>query len=309
MDLQKLRYSTEVVERSSLGKAAEALGVSQPAITKSLRLLEAELDVKLLHRTSTGVRPTEYGQSLYTHARIVLAEVRHARDAIDELKGREIRYVRIGSLPSLSELVARACALTIANTPTLQLRVLEMQNYQLLPALRRGDVDFAVGLTDATEPESGIRSRLLGHDRLRFTVRKGHKIARAARPELKHLVGYPWVFPIVGTAHFTISIQRMFEEAGLPAPQASIETGSMQFVKSFVRHTDAVAILSEHVTEAERDAGLLVSLPIESPALTRPIGLFDLASAPRPRVLRELTSNLERVFRDWENAHPVTPPR
>jgi DNA-binding transcriptional LysR family regulator len=153
-----------------------------------------------------------------------------------------------------------------------------------------------------------VRTRTLGHDRLRFTVRHGHKVARAARPGLQHLVGYPWVFPIVGTAHFKIAIQRMFEDAGLPAPQATIETGSMQFVKSFVRHTDAVGILSEHVTEAERESGLMVSLPIESAALTRPIGLFDLASAPRPRGVRELMGNLERVFREWERAHPVAPP-
>ena len=89
MDLRKLQYFIELVEQGSLGKAAEKLHVSQPALTKSLRLLEDELGVRLLDRLPGGVKPTVYGDSLFAHAKAMLAEADHARIEIQKLRGEE----------------------------------------------------------------------------------------------------------------------------------------------------------------------------------------------------------------------------
>lgn len=308
MDVHKLQYFTEVIERGSIGKAATALRVSQPALTKSLRLLEAELDVKLVERLPTGVLPTEYGRSLYAHAKSVLAELAHARTEIAQLKGEETRYVRLASLPSIAVLVARSVAQSLRNNLDLQVRAVEMQHYQLLPALRRGDVDFVIGLGDNPEIEKGIRARILGHDRLRFTVRTGHRLARMAAPALAHLVTYPWVFPIVGTSDFSHAMRQLFNEAGLKPAIPHVEAGSMQFVKSLILESDCVGILSEHVTDLERRSGQLAALPIESPLLTRTITLYELSAKPASRAAREMMSNVERTFREWERSHPVPMP-
>ena len=178
MDVRKLLYLIEVIERGSLGKASVALGVSQPALTKALRLLESDVEAQLLERSPAGVLPTEFGRSLYAHAKAIVAELDRAQSEIAQLKGEENKYVRIASLPSISVLVARGVANTVESGKERLVRVVEMQNYQLLPALRRGEYDFVIGLADAVEPEPAIRQRVIGRDRLVFAVRRGHALLR-----------------------------------------------------------------------------------------------------------------------------------
>jgi DNA-binding transcriptional LysR family regulator len=300
MDLRKLLYLIEVVERGSIGKAAAALDVTQPALTKSLRLLETEIEAKLVERSPSGVVPTEFGRSLYARAKAITAELDRARNEIAQLKGEETRYVRMGSLPSVAVLVARGIAETLSKNKDFVLRVMEMQHYQLLPALRRGECDFVIGLGDMTEPESGIRRRFLGHDQLLFTVRVGHRLLRAKNVALANLLDFPWVFPIVGTNHFFPAIRQMFDEAGLPPPEPRIETGSMQFVKSLILSSDAIGILARHVTEAEVRTGQVATLPIDSPLLDRNITAFHRTASPLSRAARDVLNEIERAFHQWE---------
>lgn len=312
MDVRKLLYLIEVIERGSLGKAAASLGVSQPALTKGLRLLEAEVDAKLLERSPSGVIPTEFGRSLYAHAKAVAAELDRARTEIAQLKGEENKYVRMASLPSIAVLVARGVAQTLKSNKDFLIRVVEMQNYQLLPSLRRGECDFVIGLGDVVDLEAGIRRRVIAHDRLIFTVRTGHSLLRSKRLTLASLLDFPWVFPIVGTNQFFPAIRQMFDEAGLKAPVPRIETGSMQFVKSVIQQSDTIGILAQHVIDLELRAGQIARLPIESPLLQRTITTFHRASSPLSRAAREVLSEIERSFRDWEadnHGNPAVSPR
>jgi LysR family pca operon transcriptional activator len=304
MDIRKLSYLIEVIERGSIGKAATMLRISQPALTKGLRLLEAEVDAKLLDRSPSGVAPTEFGRSLYAHAKSVVAELDRARTEIARLKGKENKYVRIASLPSISALVGRGVARTLTQQQDTLIRVIEMQNYQLLPALRRGECDFAIGLGEPAEPETGVRARVFARDWLAFTVRSGHPLLKRKKVELADLVDFPWVFPIVGTNHFFPAIRQIFVAAGLKAPVPRIETGSMQFVKSVILQSDAIAILAQHVTDEELKVGTLARLPIDSPLLKRTITLFDRIDSPLSYAARVVLDEIERSFKDWERLNP-----
>lgn len=79
LDSRKLRYFVEATEQGSLNRAAANLCVSQPALSKAIRLLELDLGVSLLERTSEGVRATPYGRALYSYAKAVLTNLSQAR--------------------------------------------------------------------------------------------------------------------------------------------------------------------------------------------------------------------------------------
>jgi DNA-binding transcriptional LysR family regulator len=297
MDLRKLQYFIELVEQGSLGKAAEKLHVSQPALTKSLRLLEDELGVRLLDRLPAGVKPTVYGDSLFAHAKAMVAEADHARIEIQKLRGEEPGYVRVGTLPSVSAgLIARAVAALMPKNPPVKLRVVDKQNYELLPALRRGEFDFVVALADGWKPEPGIRQRHVIEDRLEITVRGGHPLARKNDVSHRDLLEFPWMFPIVGTTHGPL-LKQLFAEVGMTAPEPRVESGSIHFSKTVIRQSDCIGILPAHAMEPELKRGELICLPLTSDVLRRAIAFYYRDHRPPSASVSAVMREIEWVCR------------
>lgn len=310
MDLRRLRYFAEVVEQGSLGKAAARLGLSQPALTKSLRLLEQELDVRLLERRSTGVSATAFGKSVYAHARTIGAEIDYTRAEIDRLRGLDNADVQVGALPSVAgSLLASAVAAASVSYPRLAVSIVEKNHFELLPALRRGEFDFVIGLAGQGsggigEPEPGVRRRIILRDKLSIIVRAGHSLTRLTHVSAQDLAGSPWLFPMIDAVHRPI-LEQFFREAGVEPPLAKIESTSVQFTKSLILQSDHVGVLPAHVMARELSEGLLVQLPVQSDALRRSVAIFHRERHPLSPGARALIRALEQVCRKLR--HPAEP--
>ena len=294
MQLRHLRYLVYAIEQGSIGKAAARLGISQPALTKSLRMLEKELDVPLLERTSTGVSATPYGRTLYAHAKAVDAEIDHAQAEIGQLRGKHLGSVHIGALPSIAGgLLARAVATVGEKNPDFSARIVEKMNFELLPGLRRAEFDFVVGLVeDATE--LGVRSRVILRDELCVIAGAGHPLTRLDKVRESDLVRYPWLFPMVGASHRHV-LEHYFAAAGVQPPTAKIETTSVQMIKSVVQYGNYIGVLPMHVMETEIGDGRLIRLPVRSGALKRTIAIHHRESHPLSTAARALMRAIEMV--------------
>lgn len=126
MDLRQLEYFVRVAELGSFSRAALALDVAQPALSRQVRLLEVELRQNLLTRHGRGAMPTEAGQVLLEHARGILHQIEHARDELARLRGGLAGRVTLGLPPS----VARALAVPLVQAfgrqlPEAQLSITE----------------------------------------------------------------------------------------------------------------------------------------------------------------------------------------
>ena len=106
MDLKQLEYFVRVAELGSFTKAAQALDVAQPALSRQVRLLEVELRQNLLLRNGRGANPTEAGTLLLAHARGILHQVERAREELGRVRGALAGRVAIGLPPSLSRVLA-----------------------------------------------------------------------------------------------------------------------------------------------------------------------------------------------------------
>ncbi len=292
MDLRRLRYLVETIEQGSLSKAATQLGLSQPALTKSLRLLEEELDVLLLDRTSTGVVATMYGRSLYEHAKAVEAEMAHARTELGLLRGKHGGAVHIAALPSMASIMARAVAMAARQHPLFAARIVEKMNFELLPTLRRGDFDFVVGLVQDEPVELGVRRRVILRDELAVVVRPTHPLAQHETVAAAELAHYPWLFSMVGSAQRHV-LEQFFEAAGVVPPSAKVDCTSVQFIKSLVAQSDYVGVLPRHVMEQELAAGVLVCLPVQSTLLRREIGIYYRDHHPLSAAARVMMRTVE----------------
>jgi DNA-binding transcriptional LysR family regulator len=97
MRLNQIRDFVAAVEHGSINAAARALSISQPAITKSIKSLEKDLQVQLVQRTARGVMPTEYGRAFYLRARVAQSELGRGRQEIEQLAGERGGLVAFGT--------------------------------------------------------------------------------------------------------------------------------------------------------------------------------------------------------------------
>lgn len=145
MDLRQLRYFVTIVEVGSFSRAAHRLRVAQPALSQHVRNMELDLGVELLFRSPQGVRPTEAGETLVRHARLILGQMEVAREAVRRGQVEPEGEVRFGLPGTVSQML---CVPLISAArrryPKIRLRVAEAMSGFVLDWLRDGKIDLGV---------------------------------------------------------------------------------------------------------------------------------------------------------------------
>ena len=283
MDPRKLLYLATVVEEQSLTRAAKVLGVSQPALSKSMDRLESELGMTLLERGSTGITPTSSGKLVYAYARQIRDGMRVAEARLQG-SNPDAGVITLGTLPSLSNsLVPLAVGRWKQRHPNVLLRVVEKIQIELLLGLHRGDFDFIVAQTEFYDvaPE-GLKQRVLFRDRLCVYARHDHPLFLEDEPSWRQLAAYPWVFPMVGWSQRTL-LEKLVASEGVEPPRDLVECGSIGFTKSLIATSDHLGLLPAHCATLSPSVGSIQALPISAPALKRDIAV----------IFRERTSLME----------------
>lgn len=299
MDSRKLLYFVEAMEQGSLNRAAARLLVSQPALSKAIRLLETELGVSLLVRTNEGVHATPYGKELYSHAKAVIGELSHARSQIESLKRKEQRQIVIGTLstysgPIIAESLAR---LQEKQGRVPPVKIIEKPEVELAAELRRGAFDFVLGLVRGGDDAEGLREQVLLFDERKLFVRAGHPLAKLATVTFADLTRYPWILPSAGTLH-RAPMEQMFRDARLTPPEAMIEGGSMHFHLHLLLSSDYIVSLSAHAVASQLKQGQLVVLPVALPQLYRTVGIITREHYRMRPEAKNLIKCIEAVCRE-----------
>src|SRR5262245_13176307 len=144
MELRDLRYFAAIAEFKHMRKAADSLGLSQPALTKCVRRLELGLETKLIKRTPKGIELTSVGAAFLTrvgHLRLTLDDI--SREAADLTHGRA-GHLRIGVAPAAQDLLLSCCASFLKAAPSATLAVTNGSNDALIPGLLEGQFDLVV---------------------------------------------------------------------------------------------------------------------------------------------------------------------
>lgn len=145
MDIKQLRYFLMIAELKSLTAAAERLNVTQPALGQQIRNMETGLGVTLIERHSRGVRLTEAGRLLLTHAEDILTRVRRAEADLKFFSGTPAGAVRIGVTPSLGRAIVPKLLETCSDQfPDIALQFAQGFTDQLERQLEQGDIDLGI---------------------------------------------------------------------------------------------------------------------------------------------------------------------
>jgi DNA-binding transcriptional LysR family regulator len=292
IDFRQLSYFLSVIEHRSVGKAAEHLHVTQPALSKSIRRLEDMLAIKLFERGPQGMTPTSMGVALAERARFISLEVQNLIQELDDLRGLHRGSVAVGCGPSVAgEILALATRRTISRYPELHVTVVEGMQETLLPGLRRGQIDFMIG-TGATHDD--LERELLFEDEVAVTARIDHPLTKARKSSLAALAEYDWVL-----ANETDSLRQhlvdVFRKADQRPPEPKAISGSAQFIKSLLINSDFLAYLPRILVRAEERAGVLKALSIPKLTWTRDVYVWRRARSSLTPAARSLLKELHQV--------------
>jgi molybdate transport repressor ModE-like protein len=145
LDVRRLRVLREVISSGSFSAAAESLHLSQSAVSQQIAVLEREVGMPLLERTTDGPKLTAAGEALMEHGDAVIARLEEAERELGQIAGLEGGRLRLAGFPTASAtLMTRGLALFHQRFPQVELAFSEEEPEDSFPALKRGDLDLAV---------------------------------------------------------------------------------------------------------------------------------------------------------------------
>lgn len=277
----KLRHLSLVVmiaDQEGIAKAAEALHVTQPVVTRGLREVEDLLEVRLFERGPRGVTPTIYGKSFLEHSKSILALVRDAGRNIKLLATGQVGTINLGIHWARSNsLLPLAIAGVKKQYPELNILIRESSSVDLHQALLSGEIDLIFGRL-TTETPRAFEQRVLYREPVWLVARAGNPVHEISSPSLSKLLELPWAFPVEQTSLRTVLEEAFLNEAG-NLPQNRIEVSSVLLLQEILVNTDVIAampLLSAQKTQGIEfvngplrgvESRVGVTVPVERPML------------------------------------------
>lgn len=271
--LRHLQAFAEIVRHGSLKRAAGALYLTQPAMSRTLADLEEIVGARLLVRGRGGVTLTPQGEVLHGAVSGGLSALAQGLGAIGA--GAETQPLRVAALPSVAaRLMPDVAAALLEDAAPLRLTVVEGSYAHLVSMLRAGDLDAVIGRLGAPDLMQGLSFTQLYLERVAVVVRPGHPILED--PDLRRIADYPVLYPTAESAIHPL-VERLLIAHGIARPSRRIETVSGAFGRVFTRHSDAVWFISAGVVAQEVAEGRLVRLPVDTRLTEGPVGLMTRA--------------------------------
>lgn len=260
-----------IAAEGGVGKAARALGMTQPALTRAVTAIEALLRAPLFRRSRRGMEPTDLCRTILADASDILVRMRALHERIGAVRGGsgEELVVAAGPFPFETTCVAAAVAFARA-MPRVRLRLDILPWPAALAALRAGTADLAVITGHEVSDGAEFAIDSLPSQPLLLVVRSGHPLTRRARPTLAEALR----FPLVTTAHLSTRMHAALAEIRAASagrhPDMAFPAMLMEPMGAWVRvvrASDAVAIVTHAPVEEAVAAGQLVVLPVGAPWL------------------------------------------
>ncbi|MFJ2538354.1 LysR family transcriptional regulator [Pseudomonas sp. NPDC087614] len=307
MDFKQLRYFVAVYEEGHVGRAAERLSISQPALSQQIRQLEQNLDVTLFERSSKRLLPTLAAHTLYNHAQPLLDGLQRAREALGNFKGQALRTLAIGVLqtvhtglvPQLLERVRKA-------QPHLVVQIYELTGLEIERRLLNGSLDIGISYLPPRQP--GLHGVMLYEDELTLVIPADHPLREFKKVSMRQAAELPML--LLGE-EFQI---RQIWQAQLTSlgrrPLVQAELNNMVGILDSLPHTKLATVLPGRSQKEYHDQDLLWK-PLSEPRVPLKVGLVCRDVQRQQASLALLRTLLEEVMareeRPLTGASPLVP--
>jgi DNA-binding transcriptional LysR family regulator len=263
LKLQDMRVLMSVVEAGSMHKAAERLATSQPAVSRAISDLEHALGVRLLDRSPSGVRPTQYGEAIIKRGLAVFDELRQGVNDVEFLRDPTAGELRVGC----SEYAAGGPVLAVIDRltrrhPRMVFDVVIAPVLTLYRDLAERKIELVVTRLVEFADRDDITVENLFDDDIVAVAAEQNPWTRRRRIELAELVNEPWTLPPPNTGIGAFALQA-FRARGLKPPQATVITYSMHMSHELLATGRFLTMLSGYTLRLPGKRPWLKALPVE----------------------------------------------
>lgn len=286
METRRLEYFVRIADAGSINRAAQALGIAQPALSQQLAILESELKAELFTRSRTGVSLTEAGRRLYPRAQTLL---RHFEAlTMGDADGQSITFVTVGVPPTLvMPLGLPLIEQVLADHPRIRIHLMESSAIDLVGNLAAGLLDMAVIPSAPAGPE--IVAEPIAREEMVIVTAAG---AEPPPVEPAALAALPWIvtrYPNILRGVLSAWFLQAERE-----PRVIAEVNSLPAVLALVERGRGVTLLPASAVALGVAEGKLAAWPMTPEPLRRTINLCRRADAPQGSSF----ATVEQIIRD-----------
>ncbi|MDV7141819.1 LysR family transcriptional regulator [Tropicimonas sp. TH_r6] len=300
IDLRLLNYFLRTAEMKSISKAAEALNVAQPTLSKAIQQLEHQLQAQVFLRTAHGVTVTPIGERLLRHARLVSAQVSDAVEEVEAMRDGSAGQVRVGAGPSwVRRMLPEAVAAVLAERPGLQVSISGGFDERLLQGLEDGALDFVVAEKPLSGGERNYDYEPLTDDALIVIGRPEHPLAGRRNIAPKEVLAADWALPPQHTLARRKLDGRVISLGESP-PTPLVDSNSQTFLLAFAQFHDVLLYTTRSVMRIPEGRDL-VEIDVPELASSRAAGLIFR----RPKLLTPAAAFVADILKAVCASEPI----
>jgi DNA-binding transcriptional LysR family regulator len=273
IQLRHVQHAVALAEEGTYTAAAKRLHLSQPALSRSIQVLEELLGAVLFNRTSAGIVPTKIGVIVVERGKALLQDAASVEREVQLALGLELGSLVIGAGPYPANIsVGKACGLLIRDNPRLKVDVRVADWQALVQAVLDDGLDLAVAEISTAAVDSRLEVEPLPRHHGHFICNPRHPLLDRTDLTLEQVQA----FPIVSSS--------LPERFGPIA--ATIRVDTFRLLRDIVMHSDALGLATSSQTEADERAGLIARLSLELPWMHTHYGFVRLKDrTPSPAAL------------------------
>jgi DNA-binding transcriptional LysR family regulator len=260
--LRQLSLVVAIEELSSLRKAAERIGISQPAATKMLAELEATVGLPLFERGRRAMVVTAYGAALIRHAHLIISDVGAMREELSGLASGASGRLAVGMITA-----AAAGPLSIAiarlkqRRPRLDITITVDTSDVLIPLLEQGRLDVVIGRPVSSDHAQDLVFTPIGPERLSIVCGAHNPLRDRFELSLSELADAAWILQ-PRTSPLRQVVEASFREAKMETPANVVETASILTATTLLQHSHMIAVVPHSVALHYVSSGMMAILPV-----------------------------------------------
>ncbi|PZO79517.1 MAG: LysR family transcriptional regulator [Mesorhizobium amorphae] len=291
-----------VIEAGGVTEAAAMLGMTQPAVSRTISTLEKRIGEPLFVPGRRPMQPTPLGEQLGLQGRSILQSSRKAAEIIRSFKSGSSGRVRIGGVPFFMDAVVSPM---IASFQRSEAGIMVHQSYgnysDLAAELDAGRIDVAITPTGAVDLRADLQFEPILPARNVLACSAGHPLTHKRSFQTEDLIAYPWIAPLPGSP-LVLDLHNILLTLGLEEVSVRFAGGSLLSVMNYLMGTDALALMPLSVAYAFRGEGKVSILPLDIPQPERALGIMTRTKPFANPAGRKFVGHLRREFGELRRA-------
>ena len=272
MDIRQLTHFMGVATHGGFSKASRMMHISQPALTRSVQMMEDLLQVQLFDRTPQGIELTQHGEILYRHASLILNSLETAKAEMFAARSGAFAEVKIGMASMFNNMIVdRAVSELVRENESITVDVKVSLYEDLAELLLEGALDLIMSTHAETENEPDVVFEPLCEITSVLVAGSGHELAQKKELHLSDLKDADWV--ILNQPHMETFLTSFFANDGLAAPHRRVKTTSLEMLRCLLRQNQLIGFLPSHWVADDLEAGRLSTLDLPGLPVKRAAGI------------------------------------